>query len=64
MGELKLEEEQREDGPALSINGFIGTKVLHGLVLAEYRDEEVNLKYKYKVRIWRRAGRVESFVTF
>ena len=50
IGELKLEEEQREWGPALSVNGFIGTKLLNGLVLAEYRDEELNLKYKYKVQ--------------
>ena len=49
MGELKLEEEQREWGTALSVNGLIGTKLLNGLVLAEYRDEELNLKYKYKV---------------
>lgn len=48
FGEVKLEEEQREDGRVLSINGFVGGRLLNGLAVAEYRDEIVGLKYKYK----------------
>ncbi|KAH7426682.1 hypothetical protein KP509_10G012500 [Ceratopteris richardii] len=47
-GEVKLEEEQREEGRALLVNGFVGGKVLNGFAMAEYRDEMVALKYKYK----------------
>lgn len=48
FGEVKVEEEQREEGRALSINGFVGGKVLNGFAVADYRDEMVGLKYKYK----------------
>lgn len=47
-GELKVEEEQQEEMRALSINGFVGAKVLNGLVVADCRDENLSLKYRYK----------------
>lgn len=47
-GEVKLEEEQREESKVLSINGFVGGRVLNGLLVTEYRDENLSFKYKYK----------------
>lgn len=46
-GEVKVEEEQRETR-VLSINGFVGARVLNVLVVADYRDDNLGLKYKYK----------------
>ncbi|KAJ7571671.1 hypothetical protein O6H91_01G171600 [Diphasiastrum complanatum] len=47
-GEVKLEEEIREDTRALSISGFVGGTLRDGLFLAEYKEENFGLKYKYK----------------
>eukprot|EP01018_Ginkgo_biloba_P002279 Gb_22926 [translate_table: standard] len=47
-GELKLEDEVRDEARALSINGFVVGNLMNGLCLAEYKEENLNLKYKYK----------------
>lgn len=47
-GEVKIEEEQREEDSVLSVSGFVGGRVLDGLLVGDYRDENLSLKYKFK----------------
>ncbi|CAM6125104.1 unnamed protein product [Calypogeia fissa] len=54
MGEVKVEEEVREDEDtgeefrAVSVSGSGGGSVLGGLLVADYAQESVNLKYIFK----------------
>lgn len=49
-GEIKIEDDmsKEENEKALSISGFLGGSALHGLLVAEYRDENLNFKYTFK----------------
>lgn len=42
---------KEENEKALSISGFLGGSALHGLLVAEYRDENLNFKYTFKVSV-------------
>eukprot|EP00249_Psilotum_nudum_P018456 c26814_g1_i2 orf=758-1720(-) len=48
IGQVRLEEELIDEQKSLSINGFVGGTVLNGLLLTEWKDENINLKYRYK----------------
>lgn len=52
MGEISLEEREEEEvNRAMSINGVLKGQFLNGNCAAHYKDEELELRYSYKVRI-------------
>lgn len=52
MGEISLEEREEEEvNRVMSINGVLKGQLLNGTCCAEYKDEELELKYSYKVSI-------------
>ena len=54
-GEVSLEEnedqEEEDVAPKLAFSGILQGQVLNGICNAQYRDENVNLRYSYKVLI-------------
>lgn len=51
LGEVSLEEREEEEEETkgkLSINGILNSQILDGICTAEYRDENLNLRYAYK----------------
>lgn len=52
MGEVSLEEREEEElKQPMSINGVLKGKILNGTCAAHYKDEELELRYSYKVGI-------------
>lgn len=50
IGEVSLEEREDEEvKKTLSISGIAKGQVLDGICTAHYRDEELKLRYAYKV---------------
>lgn len=49
IGEFSLEEREEDDVPRLSINGIVKGPILYGVGDARYMDEELKLRYLYKV---------------
>ncbi|XVF53336.1 hypothetical protein PTKIN_Ptkin05aG0091500 [Pterospermum kingtungense] len=50
MGEVMLEEREEEEVPrTFSINGILKGPILNGVCAAHYMDEELKLRYSYKV---------------
>ncbi|XP_010277804.1 PREDICTED: outer envelope pore protein 37, chloroplastic [Nelumbo nucifera] len=48
-GEVSLEEKEEEEvKKALSINGILKGQILKGVCTAQYKDEDLNLRYSYK----------------
>lgn len=54
FGEVSLEEnedqEEEDAGPKLSFSGIFKGQVLNGICNAQYRDDNLNLRYSYKDR--------------
>ncbi|XP_058101912.1 outer envelope pore protein 37, chloroplastic isoform X2 [Magnolia sinica] len=49
LGEVSVEEKEDEEMKrALSINGILKGQILNGVCTAQYRDDELNLRYSYK----------------
>jgi hypothetical protein len=52
LGEVSLEERDDEEvKKALSINGILKGQILNGVCTAQYQDEDLKLRYIYKVCI-------------
>jgi hypothetical protein len=52
LGEVSLEERDDEEvKKALSINGILKGQILNGVYTAQYQDEDLKLRYIYKVCI-------------
>lgn len=52
LGEVSLEERDDEEvKKALSINGILKGQILNGVCTAQYKDEDLKLRYIYKVCI-------------
>ena len=50
MGEVTLDEREEEEVPRkFSINGILKGPILNGVCAAHYTDEELKLRYSYKV---------------
>lgn len=49
LGEVSVERKDQETEKALSINGILKGELLNGVCTALYRDEDLNLRYCYKV---------------
>lgn len=52
LGQVSLEETEEEEEDAqrkLSLNGIFSGPLLDGICTARYRDENLNLRYSYKV---------------
>lgn len=50
LGEVSLEErEDDEVKRVLSINGIVKDNLLNGVCTAQYEDEELKLRYSFKV---------------
>ncbi|THG10350.1 hypothetical protein TEA_004158 [Camellia sinensis var. sinensis] len=50
LGEISLEEKEEEEvKKMLSINGIVKGHLLNGVCTAQYEDENINLRYLYKV---------------
>lgn len=53
LGEVSLEEKEEEETKrVLSINGIVKGQILNGLCTAQYADEDLKLRYSYKVILW------------
>lgn len=49
VGEISLQEEEQEEFKRLlSVNGIVKAQLLNGTGTAQYKDEEMNLRYSYK----------------
>lgn len=49
LGEISLEEKEEEEvKKMLSINGIVKGHLLNGVCTAQYKDENINLRYLYK----------------
>lgn len=52
LGEVSVEEKEEEEAKRiLSINGIAKSQILNGLCTAQYADEDLKLRYSYKVSI-------------
>lgn len=52
LGEVSLEEKEEEETKRmLSINGIVKGQILNGSCTAHYADEDLKLRYSYKVSI-------------
>lgn len=50
LGEVSVEEKEEEEKQRmLSINGIVKGQILNGLCTAHYADEDLKLRYLYKV---------------
>ena len=50
MGEVALKEREEEEVPGtLSVNGILKGPILNGVCAAHYTNEELKLRYSYKV---------------
>lgn len=50
IGEISLEErEEEEEKKTLSLNAIAKGQILNGIGTAQYQEEEVKLRYSYKV---------------
>lgn len=50
LGEVSLEEREEEEVKrTLSVNGIFKGHILNGVCTAQYKDEDLNLRYAYKV---------------
>lgn len=50
LGEISLEEREEEEvKKVLSVSGILKGQFLNGICTAEYKDEDLNLRYSYKV---------------
>jgi hypothetical protein len=47
--EEKDEEEEEESKKMLSVSGILKGHVLNGICTAQYKDENLSLRYSYKV---------------
>lgn len=53
LGEVSLlEREDEEVKRTLSINGILKGQILNGVCTAQYRDEDLKLRYIYKVGLF------------
>jgi hypothetical protein len=50
VGELRVEEETREEDQVLAFSGFLGGSLLNGQVVGSYSEETATLKYTFKVK--------------
>ncbi|XP_057957085.1 outer envelope pore protein 37, chloroplastic [Malania oleifera] len=53
LGEVSLEEKEEEEEEVkrmLSINGIVKSQIMNGMCTAQYKDENLNLRYSYKDR--------------
>ncbi|CAK9875488.1 unnamed protein product [Sphagnum jensenii] len=48
VGELRVEEETREEDQVLAFSGFLGGSLLNGQVVGSYSEETATLKYTFK----------------
>lgn len=52
LGEVSVEErEDEEEKRTLSINGILKSQILNGVCTAQFGDEDLKLRYSYKVCI-------------
>lgn len=51
-GELTLEERENELKRILSVNGIVKGQIQNGLCTAQLKDDELNLRYAYKVHLF------------
>lgn len=52
LGEVSLEEKKTEEvEKVLSVNGILKGHILNGVCTALYKDNDLNLRYCYKVII-------------
>lgn len=53
LGEVSFEEreedEKEEHKRTLSVNGIVKSHILNGVCTAQYHEENLNLRYAYKV---------------
>lgn len=50
IGEVSLEEKEEEEvKKMLSINGILQHQILNGVFSAQFRDDDLKLRYLYKV---------------
>lgn len=57
LGEVSLEEkEEEETKKVLSINGIVKGQFLNGLCTAHYVDDDLKLRYSYKVSTMHHSG--------
>ena len=50
LGEVSFEEREEEEVKrTLSVNGIFKGHILNGVCTAQYKDEDLNLRYAYKV---------------
>lgn len=50
VGEVSLQEKEEEDVKRLlSVSGIVKGQCLNGICTALYKDEEMKLRYSYKV---------------
>lgn len=53
VGEVSLEEkgedEEEETKRTLSVSGILKNNILNGICTAEFKDENLSLRYAYKV---------------
>ena len=55
FGEVSLlEREDEEVKRTLSINGILKGQILNGVCTAQYRDEDLKLRYIYKVGLFKK----------
>lgn len=53
LGEVSLEEKEEEEAQkVLSINGIVKGHILNGVCTAHYADEDLKLRYSFKVTIF------------
>lgn len=50
-GELTLEERENELKRVLSVSGIVKGQILNGLCTAQFKEDELNLRYAYKVHL-------------
>jgi hypothetical protein len=52
LGEVSFEEREEEEvKKTLSMNGILKGQILNGVCTAQYKDEDLKLRYSYKVCI-------------
>jgi hypothetical protein len=53
LGEVSLEEKEEEElRRTLSVSGVVKSQLMNGLCTAQFSDEDLKLKYCYKVRLY------------
>ena len=65
LGEISLEEKEEEEvKKTLSINGILQDQILNGVFSAQFKDDDLKLRYLYKVVFSFALFFVDSFFFF